>query len=108
FGGRWTSLDPKWNCMNVILFPYLSGASWAQDIHHDPLVLERAALSPAVVHFEGASVFRPWHRRCFNPFTDLYRHYRAETPWPLRELEGDRHDALFARVPPRVQAAWWR
>jgi lipopolysaccharide biosynthesis glycosyltransferase len=107
FAGRWTSLDPAWNCMSSILLPFVSGACWADDTHHDAVVLERAARSPAVVHFEGASVLRPWHRRCFNPFAGLYRHYRSMTPWPLGELQGRRHDALFAHIPPRIQAKVW-
>jgi lipopolysaccharide biosynthesis glycosyltransferase len=108
FAGRWTSLDPTWNCMNVILLPFVAGASWADDIHHDAVLLERAARSPAVVHFEGATVFRPWHRRCFNPFTGLYRHYRSTTPWPLLELEGGRRDEFLSRLPPRAQAKVWQ
>jgi lipopolysaccharide biosynthesis glycosyltransferase len=107
FAGRWTALDPAWNCSTAILLPFVCGASWGDDINYDPFVLERAARSPSVVHFEGAKVLRPWHRRCFNPFTDLYRHYRATTPWPLVELEGDRQDALLRHIPPRAQAKFW-
>jgi lipopolysaccharide biosynthesis glycosyltransferase len=107
FTGRWTPLDPIWNCSTSILLPYVSGAKWADDMHYEPGVLERAARSPAIVHFEGAKVLRPWHRRCFNPFTDLYRYYRSTTPWPLRQLEGSRHDDVLSHVPPRVQAKFW-
>jgi len=107
FAGRWTAVDPAWNCMNVILLPFVSGASWDDDIHHETYVLERAARSPAIVHFDGGKVMRPWHRRCFNPFTGLYRQYRSTTPWPLVELEGDRADVVLSRVPPRLQAKLW-
>ena len=106
--GRWTALDPAWNCLSSILFPFVSGASWADDIHHDVLVLERAARSPAIVHFDGPVALKPWRRRSFHPFADLYRRYRAMTPWPLTELEGRRRDALLSRVPPRVQAKLWQ
>ena len=108
FNDRWTSLDPTWNCMSSIMLPFLFGASWAEDRFHDPLVLERAARAPAVVHFEGPAVLKPWNARCFNPFAGLYRAYRAATPWPLTGLEGRPRDALFARIPPRIQARLWK
>jgi lipopolysaccharide biosynthesis glycosyltransferase len=107
FAGRWTDLDPKWNCMSSMVQPFLLDATWEDDAHHDGFVLERAARSPAIVHFEGLAVMRPWNRRCFNPFADLYRGYRARTPWPLDELQGGWRDAVIARVPPRVQAKVW-
>ncbi len=107
YAGRWTQLDPVWNAMSPVVMPFVSGASWDDDAHHDPLVLERAARSPAVVHFDGASVLRPWHRRCFNPFAGLYREFRSTTPWPLDGLQERRHDALFARIPARLQAQVW-
>jgi lipopolysaccharide biosynthesis glycosyltransferase len=107
YAGRWTQLDPAWNCLNVILQPFTAGASWADDVHHEPWVLERAARSPAIVHFEGAKVLRPWHRRCFNPFADLYRRYRATTPWPLKALDGTRQDDVLRHLPPRLQARLW-
>jgi lipopolysaccharide biosynthesis glycosyltransferase len=108
FFDRWTPVDPTWNCMSSIMLPFLFGASWGDDRFHDPVVLERAARAPGVVHFEGPGVLKPWNARCFNPFADLYRTYRATTPWPLSELEGRGHDALFARIPPRLQARLWQ
>ena len=39
FAGEWTPLDPKWNCLTTILLPYVLGASWADDRHHDPVAL---------------------------------------------------------------------
>jgi hypothetical protein len=107
FAGRWTALDPTWNCSTSIVLPFVSGGSWSDDVHHDAATLERAARSPAIVHFEGARVLRPWHRRCFHPFAGLYRQYRAQTPWPLERLEGTRSDALMGLVPPRLQAELW-
>ncbi|MBV9042840.1 MAG: hypothetical protein JOZ68_17705 [Acidimicrobiia bacterium] len=108
FNDRWTSLDPTWNCMSSIMLPFLFGAEWRDDRFHDAVTLERAARAPAVVHFEGPAVLKPWNARCFNPFADLYRTYRAETPWPLDALEGRRHDAWFARMSPRLQARVWQ
>ena len=108
FADEWTPLDPRWNCLTTILLPFILGASWADDRHHDPVALERAARSPAIVHFEGPSLLKPWHRRCFNPFAHLYREYRAMTPWPLLKLDGRRRDAVLSRMPPRLQATVWR
>jgi lipopolysaccharide biosynthesis glycosyltransferase len=108
FPDRWTALDPTWNCISSIMSPFLYGSSWADDTHHDATVIERAARTPSVVHFEGPQVLKPWNARCFNPFAALYRHYRAMTPWPLTSLEGRRRDALLGRIPPRAQAVLWR
>ena len=108
FAGRWTPIDPKWNCLGTILLPFMIGGSWSDDIHHDRLVLERAARSPGVVHFDGPAIMKPWNKRCFNPFAPLYREYRAMTPWPLGVLEGRPRDAVLSKVPPRVQAKVWQ
>jgi lipopolysaccharide biosynthesis glycosyltransferase len=108
FAGRWTGLDPAWNCLTVILLPYILGATWSEDAQHGVLALERAARSPAIVHFEGPPTFKPWHRRCINPYAGLYRQYRATTPWPLTTLEGRARDVALARLPGRVQARLWQ
>lgn len=104
FERSWTALDPMWNCIASIAMPFLYGASWRDDTFHDPDVLERAARSPAIVHFNGPVEWRPWHRRCFHSFRSLYHAYRADTPWPLTEREGTAKDRLLACVPPKVQA----
>jgi lipopolysaccharide biosynthesis glycosyltransferase len=108
YAGRWTSIDPTWNSMTSIVLPFLSGSTWADDVHHPPGVLERAATDPAIVHFEGPAVLKPWHRRCFNPYASEYRRYRAMTPWPLARLDGRRRDLVFAQVPARLQARLFR
>lgn len=107
FPGRWTALDPVWNAMTAVLMPFVEAGEWSSDIHHQAWVLERAARSPAIVHFEGAAMLKPWCHRCFNPFAPLYRELRATTPWPLQELEGGRGDALLSRAPVRAQFGVW-
>lgn len=64
FGERWTPLDPVWNALTAVLLPFVEGGSWSTDAHHDAWTLERAARSPAIVHFEGAAMLKPWCARC--------------------------------------------
>lgn len=74
-------LHPRWNCMNSILrFPV------AEEVFGSQAVAE-ARTDPAIRHFEGPSVNKPWHRDCTRDMRDLYAEYREKTPWPDFELE---------------------
>ena len=73
-------LHPRWNVMSAF------GNAGADVL--DPQEVREAQSDPAIVHFEGDFTQKPWHYRCSHPFADLYRAHRAQTPWPLEELEG--------------------
>jgi lipopolysaccharide biosynthesis glycosyltransferase len=81
-GDRRIELAPRWNCMNaVLLFP------WSADVFGAEAV-EEARLNPAIRHFEGPSVNKPWHYLCDRDLRDLYVEHRALTPWPRLRVEG--------------------
>ena len=81
-GHRRLPLHPRWNCMNSILqFP------WAVDVF-EAVSLEDARRRPAVRHFEGPSINKPWHYMCERGMRDLYFAHRRATPWPRVRLEG--------------------
>lgn len=81
-GGRRLALHPRFNCMNSVLnfpwSPYVFGPE-AVDEAHD---------NPAVRHFEGPSVNKPWHYMCDRRLCELYARHRRQTPWPDFRLEG--------------------
>jgi UDP-glucose/galactose:(glucosyl)LPS alpha-1,2-glucosyl/galactosyltransferase len=85
FRGRWRALHARYNAQNA--FWFLPEAS--QRI--PPEELREAIAAPVIVHFEGPSLVKPWHRFGKNPYRFQYRRLRATTPWPLQTLEGEDH-----------------
>jgi lipopolysaccharide biosynthesis glycosyltransferase len=81
-GDRRLALHPRWNLMNsLLIFP------WASEVF-EPGQLEEARARPAIRHFEGPSVNKPWHYLCERDMRDLYAEHRAHTPWPTFRPEG--------------------
>lgn len=92
---RWLKLHPRWNAISHFwLYPELTASC------NTPDECLAARLSPAIVHFEGPNSIKPWHYRSVHPLRDLYRQARAQTPWPLRQLEGGSlKDVMLRRLP---------
>ncbi len=81
-GPRSVPLHPRWNVMNSFyLYPWSEEAFGAQ-------ALEEARVNPAIRHFEGPSVNKPWHLLCDREMKELYRQHRLETPWARYLPEG--------------------
>jgi lipopolysaccharide biosynthesis glycosyltransferase len=95
FAGRWKHLHPRWNAMNSLW----TWATWAQEIFGEQ-VLSEAKTNPAILHFEGPGICKPWHYLSDHPWRDPYRAMLAMTPWSQEPLE-DRTLAtmLIARLP---------
>jgi lipopolysaccharide biosynthesis glycosyltransferase len=75
-------LHPRWNCMNsVLLFP------WAADVFGGEAVAEARA-NPAIRHFEGPAINKPWHYLCDREMREVYLEHRSHTPWARFRLEG--------------------
>jgi hypothetical protein len=94
-------LHPKWNALSYLWM----APEFADDAYTD---LERATArtSPAVIHFEGGPMIKPWYFRCSHPLRELYRSYRAQTPWPLERLEDvSLAGAVLRKMPFTWQAA---
>jgi len=75
-------LHPRWNCQNS-LFYYPR----ARDVFGADAVAE-AVRNPAIVHFEGGGVVKPWHYLSRHPYRRHYVEHRRATPWPEIRLEG--------------------
>ncbi len=81
-GARRLRLHPRWNCMNSILsFPS------ARDLLGADAV-EEARSNPAIRHFEGPSINKPWHFLCERGMRELYVEHRRQTPWPRVRSQG--------------------
>lgn len=76
------ALHPRWNCQNSIF--YFSGAN---DVFGASAVAE-ARSHPAIVHFEGPELAKPWHYLSKHPYRSAYLSHRAHTPWPDVRVEG--------------------
>jgi lipopolysaccharide biosynthesis glycosyltransferase len=97
FKGRWHSLHPRWNAQNNLW----SWRDWAIDVF-GPELVDEAVSAPAIRHFEGPSVAKPWHYLSPVPHRDAYRDVLAQTPWADEPLQ-DRtiSTRLIARLPRR-------
>jgi lipopolysaccharide biosynthesis glycosyltransferase len=81
-GERRLELHPRWNCMNSFYaFDHAADVFGAD-------ALAEATDNPAVRHFEGPSVNKPWHYLCDRELRELYAEHRAQTPWPRIRREG--------------------
>jgi lipopolysaccharide biosynthesis glycosyltransferase len=108
FADRWYGLHPRWNAQNSLW----SWADLACGVFGSGTVAEATA-SPAILHFEGPSLCKPWHTLCQHPWRDEYwRHLRC-TPWPDVEPEDNTMvTRLIARLPIQhqlpVYRVWYR
>jgi len=89
-GERRLALAPRWNVMSsILLYP------WAADVFGAEAVRE-ARERPAIRHFEGPAINKPWHYLCEHEMREAYTRLRLRTPWPRVRLEG-RTPANIAR-----------
>jgi lipopolysaccharide biosynthesis glycosyltransferase len=106
-GSRCVMLHPRWNCMNSLyLYPD------AREVF-EPGAVDEACGRPAVVHFEGPDLAKPWHYLSKHPYRAAYLRHRAATPWPDVEIEGRTLRNLMLRPLPTpttitVLERWWR
>lgn len=89
-------LPPRWNCMNsVVDFPQSSAV-------FGRAAVEDARSNPAIRHYEGPSLCKPWHFLADPEMQDLYVGFRRRTPWPDVALEDE---TLGTKVIKRLPAS---
>jgi lipopolysaccharide biosynthesis glycosyltransferase len=82
FAGRWKRLHPKWNAMNSLwVWPDHARRVFSED------EVSAARKDPAVIHFEGPPILKPWHYLSQHPFRDEYRAALGQTAWANRPLQ---------------------
>jgi lipopolysaccharide biosynthesis glycosyltransferase len=92
-------LAPRWNCMTSVLrFPWAAYVFSAEE-------LEAARRRPAIRHFEGPSVNKPWHLLCDGDQREDYFEHRRATPWPNVQREGVTPVNLLRRA--WLPVRWW-
>ena len=66
-------------------------------------VVREARHHPAIVHFEGPVLAKPWHYLSKHPFRRTYAEHRAATPWPEVPVTGRTlGNRLLRPLPTRV------
>jgi len=95
---RRVHLHPRWNCQNTLFFCNHGEHTFGRQ------AMQEALREPALVHFEGYHLTKPWHYMCTHPHRDLYWKYRRKTPWPEKNPDGRTLANLFIRPLPM---AWW-
>lgn len=80
-GQKRVRLEPRWNCMNVLFYGNIP-SSYDQD------AARAAAACPAILHFEGPQMAKPWHYLNRHPRRSVYFAHRAATPWPDVNFDG--------------------
>jgi lipopolysaccharide biosynthesis glycosyltransferase len=98
FTGRWSAVHPRWNCMNSLRL----WRPWAEEVFGRDAV-EEALTSPAIVHFEGPTLNKPWHYLSWHPLTERYRATLDRTPWRGTPLDGR---SLTNRIISKLPARW--
>ncbi len=53
-----------------------------------PEIVREARAHPALVHFEGPDVAKPWHYLCTHPRRRDYLQHRRATPWRNEIIDG--------------------
>ena len=95
--GRWARLHPRFNVQNSLF-------TWPEraDAVLGPTAVAEAVADPAVVHFEGPLLCKPWHALSTHPWRDRHRATLARTPWAATALDDDtRAVQLIGRLPER-------
>lgn len=68
-------LHPRWNFSNGIV------RRWGSEDVFLESELAEAGRHPAIIHFEGHNVGKPWQPGCRHPYRHLYFHHLSRTPW---------------------------
>ena len=95
FARRWFPLHPRWNAQNS----FWAWSEWAADVFGQ-IPLEEARCYPAIRHFEGPGLCKPWHYLCPYPGREYYRAIMAQTPWAGTALEDRTAATRFLRLLP--------
>jgi lipopolysaccharide biosynthesis glycosyltransferase len=80
-GARRVPLHPRWNSMNSLAFPSSAEV-------YGPRAVEEARERPAIRHFEGPALNKPWHYLYTGEDGEQYLEHRRLTPWPDFSPEG--------------------
>lgn len=96
FEGQWLHLDTRWNASphiwDLCPVPADEAAALASQ---DAVARNR----PAIIHFAGSGIAKPWDYRCEHPRKARYLELKSQTPWAGVPLEAQ---------PPPLPVRLWR
>lgn len=75
-------LHPRWNCQNSLFYYPEARRTFGAD------AIAEAVSDPAILHFEGGGIVKPWHYLSRHPYRARYLEHRRATPWPEVVPEG--------------------
>jgi len=96
--GKWLNLEPYWNAQEAF-FRDLS----ASEIGVTPDKFQRARFNPALVHYTGSGICKPWYFYCNHPFKQDYYKYVKKTPWEYFIPTGK--PSLFRRFVSQIKSS---
>ncbi|KPK97167.1 MAG: hypothetical protein AMJ95_10500 [Omnitrophica WOR_2 bacterium SM23_72] len=84
FEGQWLHLDMRWNAS-----PHLWGLCDipAEEAAEFKAQNTEARDNPAVIHFAGLGIAKPWNYKCKHPWKNSYLKLKKQTPWAGVPLE---------------------
>lgn len=99
FADQWKALHPRWNVQNS----FFSMRPLANEVFPSELI-DEAIERPAVRHFEGPWMCKPWHYLCREPSAELFHEALQRTPWRGEAVWHER--TLMTRGIRRLPSAW--
>lgn len=81
-GERRLPLHPRWNCQNSLFYYPDARRTFGAE------AVAEAVRDPAILHFEGGGIVKPWHYLSRHPYRARYLEHRRATPWPEMTPEG--------------------
>ncbi len=89
--GKIYQLDLRYNSFTLLYaFSYDNLMRWRRPSHpYRPEDVTDAKEHPVIIHFTRCfyMLSRPWVDGCNHPYTEIYRRYKALTPWPESETD---------------------
>jgi lipopolysaccharide biosynthesis glycosyltransferase len=76
YRGRWHPLHPRWNAQYTLW----TSPGIAIDVFGNEVATE-ARSCPAILHFEGPNLCKPWHALNSHPWRRTWQATLARTPW---------------------------
>lgn len=82
-GSRRQRLNPRWNCQNSFFF----WREWSNaQLGEAPI--DTAIRNPAILHFEGPTLGKPWHYLNRHPYRKTWLAHQRASSWPAPPLVG--------------------
>ncbi len=103
-------LHPRYNVMHKVYAvldsynTYLENNGFEKGETYSETEFKEALFSPAIFHFTGNGLSRPWFYECTHPEKELWLKYQKETPWAdcklqsLNEISKSSADSYLCRL----------